>query len=398
MQLRKETPIDEAECAFPVNASAGDPLRLLGMANGDPRSPRTASGVASRLFGAMERQGYLVGAISSLPTALADTMVRARAFAPTKSAWRSNYRLSMDLARAFESAAVRRLHALGSTDYNAFFQLGAYCNIAREIRTPRFSYHDNDVLTMVRSDPRMRRTVAASAHVRRRAAYEKSVFDTVERVFTFSEWCADLIAQNYSIERSRIESVGAGSNIAPDLLSGTRDYAAAHAVFVGLDFERKGGRNVIEAFARVRKQLPGARLTLVGGAPRGDLGPGITSLGIVHGQAALAEVLRSASLFVMPSVWEPFGIVFLEAMAAGLPCIGANVCAMPEIIGNAGAVVPPNDSAALARAMYEILSDPPAGAERGRAARARYHTRYGWDKVATRIGNAIERTLHAKQA
>ena len=369
-------------------------LRILGMANGDPRDPRTASGISSRLFDCFERDGYLAGALSSLPSSLSDLVVRARSMAPTKSAWRSRYRLSMQMTQAFERAAIGRIAATHrETQYDAFFQIGAYCNVSSAVTRPIFTYHDNDVLTMVRLDPRMQGTDPSSRYVRNRAAYEKSVFDSAARIFTFSDWSARLIAANYDIRPDRIEVVGAGANIDPNLLAGERDYGARHALFIGVDFERKGGPDVLRAFAKVRKQLPSARLTIVGGLPAGDIAPGVVSLGLVRGPGALSEVIRSASLFVMPSVWEPFGIVFLEAMAAGIPCIGADAFAMPEIIGETGSVVPPNDVERLAREMHTYLADAALCAERGRAARERYHQHYGWERVGNRIVSAMKRHL-----
>jgi len=367
-------------------------LRIFGMANGDPRDPRTASGVSKRLLDCFERDGYLAGAVSSLPSDLSDLVVRARAIAPTKNGWRSRYRLSMDMTRAFERAAVRRLAASRSTvEYDAFFQLGAYCNVSDVVSKPIFTYHDNDVLTMVRQDPRMRGTDASARYVRDRAAYEKGVFDSARRIFTFSEWCAGLIRSNYDVPAERVEVVGAGANIDEDFLAGERDYAGRHAVFVGIDFERKGGPDVIRAFAKVRKQLPSARLTIVGGQAAGKIAPGVVSMGVVRGAGALSALVRSASLFVMPSVWEPFGIAFLEAMAAGLPCIGSTACAMPEIIGETGSVVTPGDVDGLAREMYAYLSDERLCADRGRAARERYQQRYGWNRVSERIVTAMKR-------
>jgi starch synthase len=368
-------------------------MQILGMANGEPRDPRTASGVSSRLFDSFERSGHLAGSVSSLPSILSDLVVRARSIAPTKRVWRSRYRLSMNMARAYERAAVRRLAVYGNTKYDAFFQIGAYCNVSNTVTRPIFTYHDNDVLTMVRQDPRMRGTDTNASYVKNRAAYEKSVFDSATRIFTFSDWSAKLIASNYDVRPDRVEVVGAGPNLDPGLLAGERDYGGQHALFIGVDFERKGGPDVIRAFAEVRRRLPSARLTIVGGYPAGDIAPGVVSLGLVRGAGALSAVIRSASLFVMPSVWEPFGIVFLEAMAAGIPCIGSDAFAMPEIIGETGSVVPPGDLERLAREMHRYLSDETLSADRGRAARARYLEHYGWDRVGDRIVAAMQRHL-----
>ena len=372
--------------------------RVIAMSNGDPHNARAHSGVLKHLFHAMEAEGYLTGVFSSLPSTAARRCAQLASFAPSKRAWRQRYQMSMGLVRAFERTANNRLRKYSDDAYDAMFQFGAYCNVSKLVHKPIFSFHDGDVLTTVRYAPEMRGLSEGTMSVRRRAQYEKSVFDSVERIFTASEWIGDMIAANYSIPRERIEFVGAGSNLDEASLSGPRDYTAAHALFIGLDFKRKGGRELLEAFRRVRAQLPSARLTIVGGIPAGEVQPGVRSLGRIFGpdrSERLAGLLRSASVFVMPSRWEPFGLVFLEAMAAALPCIGVNRYAMPEIIGETGALVSANDPRALADALYELLSDPIAAAQRGTAARERYLQRYGWKKTAARIGTAIEQHLRA---
>lgn len=365
------------------------------MAPGEPYDPRTNSGVSRHLFTSLAGEMDLAGTVSCQPSKLARNVIRVRSFAPSKSAWRSRWRLSMHQVRSARRAAERGLGALAAGKYDAFFQLGTYCGVAGVVRKPIFAYLDHDLVSMVRLDPRMRRTPFGASYVRQRIDEEKRVLDSTARVFTYSDWCGDRIAAHYDVPRERIETVGAGSNIGERLLAREPDYDARHVVFIGFDFDRKGGGHVLSAFARLRSQLPGARLTVVGTAPR-TLGANVRAIGAILGRsgpARIADILASASLYVMPSVFEPFGIAFLEAMAAGLPCIGSDRCAMPEIIGDTGAVVGVGDVEGLARAMYDLLSDPAACRERGRAARARYRERYGWEKVASRIRLAMERTL-----
>jgi len=350
--------------------------------------------MASSLFAALDRRDSLAGAISMKPSWVSEALVKARSVTFPRSAWVRRYRLSMALVDAFKSSALQNLRSIGDLEYNAFLQIGAYCNVSDAVSAPVFSYHDNDVLTMIEMDPRMKGTSPRRRYVRERIAAEKSVFDTAQRIFAFSEWCAGEIRRKYNIAHDRVEVVGAGANIDPGLTSGERDYGARHAVFLGYDFFRKGGHDVLAAFSRVQTQVPGARLTIAGGLPEGEVAPGVRSVGVLRGQARVAELFCSASFFVMPSVWEPFGIAFLEAMALGLPCIGSNLCAMPEIIGDTGMVVPPHDPEQLARAMHQLF-EPATAAQLGRAARLRYEQKYGWDKVAARMASTIQSSLNA---
>jgi glycosyltransferase involved in cell wall biosynthesis len=94
----------------------------------------------------------------------------------------------------------------------------------------------------------------------------------------------------------------------------------------------------------------------------------------------------------MTSRYEPFGNAFLEAMAYGLPCVGADRCAMPEIIdaGRTGLLVPPEDPVALARALRELADDPGRAQAMGEAGFGRLHERFTWDVVTGRIVDEIE--------
>ncbi len=81
--------------------------------------------------------------------------------------------------------------------------------------------------------------------------------------------------------------------------------------------------------------------------------------------------LRRASVYVQPARWEGFGLAVLEAMVCGLPVVATNVSSLPELVadGETGLLVPPDDPAALARAIERALADPalgPAGLERAR--------------------------------
>ena len=97
-------------------------------------------------------------------------------------------------------------------------------------------------------------------------------------------------------------------------------------------------------------------------------------------EQALAEAAR-CHLFVMPGVEEPFGVAFVEAMAAGLPAIGARGEGGPEDIAAAGPgliLVPPDDHAALAGAIERLLGDPDELAALGLEARATVERAFSW--------------------
>ena len=97
----------------------------------------------------------------------------------------------------------------------------------------------------------------------------------------------------------------------------------------------------------------------------------------------LPALYAGAELFVLPSLYEGFGLPVLEAMACGTPVVAANVSSLPEIVGDAGVLAVPTDAGDLARAMIRLLMDPAQAADLRR--RGLEHAgRFTWDRVRAR--------------
>jgi glycosyltransferase involved in cell wall biosynthesis len=98
------------------------------------------------------------------------------------------------------------------------------------------------------------------------------------------------------------------------------------------------------------------------------------------------SLLSQATLFVLPTLREPFGIAFVDAMLCKVPCIGTQVGAVPEILGSAGICVPPANAGALAGAIAQLLDDPARRAAMGDAGRRRVLERgYLWPEVGKKL-------------
>jgi phosphatidylinositol alpha-mannosyltransferase len=159
-------------------------------------------------------------------------------------------------------------------------------------------------------------------------------------------------------------------------------------LFVGRREPRKGLPVLLDAFSRLGD---GAALDLVG--PEGRFGPGVT----VHGRCddeTRAELLSRASVLCAPSLeGESFGVVLLEAMAAGLPVVASDLPGYRAVLPpECGVLVPPGDAAALAAALRRVLTDEQLRT-RMRAAGPAAAAPYDWSRVAPRIVALYEQAV-----
>lgn len=162
----------------------------------------------------------------------------------------------------------------------------------------------------------------------------------------------------------------------------------------------KGHDELLDAWTTLSERVPGARLVVVGGGDdAGRLRVRAAALGLtddvvftgVVSDRTLAAIRQRAALFVMPSTNEGFGLVYLEAMAAGLPCIGTTADAAAEIIVDeqTGILVPPGDPDALLDALASLLLDPAEAARLGAAGRARAERDYSYARFRGRLQTAL---------
>ncbi len=213
---------------------------------------------------------------------------------------------------------------------------------------------------------------------------EQALYRGAAAIGTYSRRVARSLELDYGVDPSRLDVVGAGANVFPDEVA--RDDDGETLLFVGTRFDLKGGPVLLRAFDRIRRRRPKARLIVVG--PTGPLAlpPGATHLGYLPAER-LPSLFREATVFVLPTLREAFGIAFLDAMACGVPCVGTAVEAVPEIIedGVSGLLVPPSDDVALAAAIERILADRALGLALGRGGRAKVEGAHRWSQVASRL-------------
>jgi glycosyltransferase involved in cell wall biosynthesis len=110
-------------------------------------------------------------------------------------------------------------------------------------------------------------------------------------------------------------------------------------------------------------------------------------------QGAFVRLYARATMAVVPSLYEGFGIPAGEAMACGVPVISTTGGALPEVVGNAGVLVPPADAGALARAIGELLDNPERARQLGEAGLKRVRASFTWAKAAQKTVEVYRETI-----
>ncbi len=250
---------------------------------------------------------------------------------------------------------------------------------------------------------------------------ERTAFEAADAVIAVSGGMRRDILRSYpALDAARVHVVYNGIDL--ERWKPTEDLDTVRAlgidpdrpavVFVGRITRQKGLPYLLRAAALLP---PEVQLVLCAGAPDtpgilAEVTAGVEALqqersGVVWidrllSQHDLAAVLTAGTVFVCPSVYEPLGIVNLEAMACGLPVVGTATGGIPEVVadGVTGRLVPidqvtdgtgtPIDPdlfvADLSRTLIEVLSDPAKAAEMGRAGRVRAEQMFSWTQIATR--------------
>jgi glycosyltransferase involved in cell wall biosynthesis len=218
------------------------------------------------------------------------------------------------------------------------------------------------------------------------------------RVITISHALARFVDRVERVDPARIVTVHYGLE-APPSDPEARSKARARlgyagdgplAGFFGRLVRQKGVDVLLDAFSHVHRQHPTARLVVVGDGPQRPaleqqarklgLGEVVTFTGWVEGAR---DLMPACDLIAVPSRWEGFGLVTLEAMGHACPLIVSQTSALPEIVvdGETGLHVPPEDPAALAGAINDLLADPETARAFGRAGYERLVTVFSVEKM-----------------
>jgi glycosyltransferase involved in cell wall biosynthesis len=205
----------------------------------------------------------------------------------------------------------------------------------------------------------------------RRRDVQLAMYEQAAGIITMSQWFARSLVEQSRIPPEKIHvaypGFSSGRTIQEPRPLRDRPVPRRKLLFVGQQntpytFYRKGGDLVVAALSILRREYDREITLTVAGLEEwplpGAVPDGVSMLGILRPDQ-VAWLYDEHDLFVMPSRQETFGVVFLEALSRGLPCVARNAYAMPEIItpGISGALIDRDDPQALAKAIIEVLED-----------------------------------------
>jgi glycosyltransferase involved in cell wall biosynthesis len=367
-------------------ASPG-PLQLVGVTQYDSSTTRGGSGLPYFLFHALRRTGTLDEVVHVGPTAAQRARLIAAAAHPDRARWKWRLWNGPGTTRVQTRNAARRLGTGRPPREIAVQTLGMF----RITTMPYVLVLDATLTAMAREAPD---TIAWGGRaLQEMFRSEHRTYRSALHCFALSRFVRDSLVDEHGVAPERVTVTGAGPNFEalPELGAPTPPDEPPTILFVGRLFERKGGEQLLQAFAALRRgRHPTARLRVVGGHV-GPPQPGVEYLGAIEDRDELQALYATATVFCLPSLFEPHGLAVLEAMAFGLPCVVADVGGLRDTVvdGETGRLVPPGDPAALEAALDAVLSDPARAAAWGAAGRRRIETTNNWDAVA----GTIVRTL-----
>lgn len=270
------------------------------------------------------------------------------------------------------------------------------------------------------SEARIRTAYARSRRLYGRLGVRDRLLDLdrVSKAYVFSHW-ARQINIRWGADPDKLEVIYPGFALPPAVdRSGHEDFTF---LFVGGDFERKGGFEVVEAFSRLAEDLPDIRLMIVGSGPerrnpdrlvhswvsdrrRRELMDVMTDLqrkgrlireDWVNQGRLRSQIFPRADAFVMPTYAEGFGLTNVEAMSFGLPVITSTAGPAAEIVlsGRTGLLVRPGDPHGLCEAMSILATRRGDAQAMGEAGRSEFEAKFTLARFREALGDLYRRVL-----
>ncbi|MGP8336826.1 MAG: glycosyltransferase [Methanosarcinaceae archaeon] len=230
---------------------------------------------------------------------------------------------------------------------------------------------------------------------------EQNVMDMVDRFIAVSNSIRRELNRTFGIGYKNITVIPNGVNSAIFKHQDTGDICKKYqldnrfiVLFVGRDDPQKGVVHLVKAVMDLARQIPEIMLVMVG---QRDIYSDKHILCLPRvSRSELIKLYSLSDVFVLPSVYEPFGIVLLEAMACETPCIGFRIGGIPDIIDHdrTGLLVEPENYGGLSEAIARLYHDPEKCSKMGKNGRERVISCFDWNSISTKTIEVYRQVLH----
>ena len=366
-----------------------------GLIGTDPYEENAWSGTSRYFFSECDRQGVLHRAFGVEVSNVKRLPLILRNCSPKRDLWRQKFYLDTGYYDCLSRTIV---DALTPTDLEcALLQFGGIFNLKQLLpaNSKVLSYHDGNLAQAIKS-PHFPREIARS-RVQRALDYERNVYHNLDMIFTMSDYLRDSFLNDFGVEPRRLKRLAQG--LISTLSHGHRRKTMIQNIFcssVQISNEKVGWISCTHSkwskpFTRQ------AKLNIIG--PRNlhiasDLCAGVLYHGFLSKKSPAEmlkfnQILNESSLFVMPSLYEPFGVAPIEAMAYEIPAILTDAWAFPEMVtpGINGELVKCGNVEELTEKIVVLLENPNRLREMGKAGRDLVLRKYTWQTV---VSNLIE--------
>jgi len=378
-------------------------MKILLLCEGDAEtSSGSFSGTSKSIVDGLRAQGHTVVCGNADLSGIPKLLAAAATFSPDRKRWGARYHLGRIpfLLRSRAASAIARSAAGRSAD--VVLQIGA--TFRTDTDRPLFLYCDSNIRMAERG---AKSGFSDGSHLSDDelgavAAREATVYGAARGVFAISDALRRSFIGDFSVPEDRAFAAYAGPNLDLQAIPARQDVAgrAPTILFVGVQFERKGGDALLRAFANLRTRHPQARLIVIGPKTFSYQADGVEWWGYLRKEEPsewkkLVEAYADADVFCLPTRYEPFGIAFVEAMMFGLPCVGTRTSAVPEIIqdGTTGFLVEVDDVPALERRLEQLFNDAPLRAKLGAAGRLYAREHFTWERIVARMSDSMKAAI-----
>ncbi|WP_225743744.1 glycosyltransferase family 4 protein [Marinilactibacillus sp. Marseille-P9653] len=214
-------------------------------------------------------------------------------------------------------------------------------------------------------------------------------YSNARYIFTMSNWLRDFLVDIEGFPSNKVIHVGGGINLEiPEFSEIPENDEKFKILFVGRDFYRKGGDLVVNAYKNLRRVTDLKVELYIAGPKKLEkkfYGEGIFFLGDLD-NVALSKYYKECDIFCMPSRFEAYGLVFIEALVYGMPCIARDSFEMRNFIkdGKNGMLIKNDNIQELSLKIYELLTNNQIK-QNVQKQKEMYLQEYSWDKVAKKI-------------